>query len=42
MIGGMKYLLFLVVAIAAVVAVPIGAQSPSPVGDDQARLVGSR
>ena len=37
MIGGMKYLLFRVVAITAVVAVPIGAQSPSPVGGDQAR-----
>ena len=37
MIGGMKYLLFRVVALTAFVAVPIGAQSPSPVGDDQAR-----
>ena len=37
MIGGMKYLLFRAVALSAAVAVPIGAQSPSPVGDDQIR-----
>ncbi len=37
MIGGMKCTLFGVVALAAVVAVPIGAQSRSPVGADQTR-----
>jgi Zn-dependent M28 family amino/carboxypeptidase len=37
MIGGMKYALCGVVALAAVVPVAIGAQSPSPVGADEAR-----
>jgi Zn-dependent M28 family amino/carboxypeptidase len=37
MIGGMNYRLFGVLALAAVVIVPIGAQSPSPVGDAETR-----
>jgi hypothetical protein len=37
MIGGMKCMRFGLVALAAVVAIPIGAQSPSPVGADQTR-----
>jgi Zn-dependent M28 family amino/carboxypeptidase len=37
MIGDMTYRLFGMVACAALVAVPLGAQSPSPVGPDQTR-----
>ncbi len=37
MIDGMKYMLSGLVALAAIVAVPIAAQGPSPVGDAQTR-----
>src|SRR5688572_9619322 len=37
MIGGMKHMLLGVAALAVVVTVPIGTQSPSPVGADETR-----
>ena len=40
MIGGVKYMLLGVIALAAVVVVPIGAQSPPPVDADQTRWWG--
>ena len=40
MIGGMKHIVVGVVALAAVVAVPIGAQSPPPVDADKTRWWG--